>query len=173
MAITNLSVARIINIKERLRAALLRRKYYGDLSSLASSSYDFNNIPQLNGLILSEHGQKTINLLLNATNLGNLKKIENDNYIMRDITAIETWLNNYENRDYTTSDSGCRGNCAGLCTSHCSTVCAGSCMTGCSTGCQSGCNGSCVGNCNTMCVGNCSTSCWSDCASNCTGGSKI
>lgn len=172
MAVTNLSIAYINNLKARLKAALVKRRYYGDLSSLASSANDFSTTPQLNGLVLSEHGQKTINLLLNVTNLGNLKKIENDNYILRDIKAIETWLNNYENTVTTSSDSGCRGNCAGICVSHCSTACAGSCMTACVSGCQSTCTGSCVGSCSSGCYGTCSGSCWSDCAADCTGGAK-
>lgn len=172
MAVTDLSVAYINNLKARLKAALVKRKYYGDLSGLASSTYDFSTKPQLNGLVLSEHGQKTINLLLNATSLGNLKKIENDNYILRDISAIEKWLDTYENATPTSSNSGCRGNCAGVCIAHCSTACTGSCMTACSTGCMLTCFGSCMGNCSSSCYNTCSDNCWSDCAANCTGGAK-
>lgn len=172
MAITNLSASRLVNIKERLRAALARRKYYGNVSALADASKNFTVVPQLGGLVLSEHGQKTIDLLLSITNAGNLKKIENDNYILRDISAIETWLNKYENQSITSSDSGCRGNCTGLCVAHCSTQCGGSCKTGCSCGCLTTCSGACVGSCTGSCVGSCSGTCWSDCSSNCTGGSK-
>lgn len=172
MAITNLSVERIKNIKARLKAVLLKRKYYGDVTSLANTANDFSTIPALNGLVLSEHGAKTINLILNITDVGALKKIENDNYILRDISAIETWLTKYENQTSTSSSSGCRGNCTGLCVSHCSTECAGSCMTACSTGCMSTCTGSCVGSCVGNCFGSCSSTCWSDCASSCTGGAK-
>jgi modification target Cys-rich repeat protein len=172
MAITNLSVARINNIKARMKTVFAKRKYYGSLESLASSANDFSTIPALNGLVLSEHGAKTINLMLSVNSMGNLKKIEADNYILRDISAIETWLNNYENASSTATVSGCSGKCSGICVSHCSENCGQNCLGSCTGSCYNSCSSGCLSSCTGGCVGTCNSSCSKDCSSSCTGGAK-
>lgn len=172
MAEINVSAARFNNLKARLKEVLKNRKYYGDVSNLGSNTYDFTISPATGDIILSDQGAKVINLILSVNNVNSLKKIENDNYILRDITAIETFVTKLESQTPTTATNLCRGGCTGICISHCSTGCSGSCLTGCTGGCATTCSGTCIKSCSS-CSGTCTGSgCRSDCASDCMNGAK-
>lgn len=173
MATTDVTAARFNNLKARLKEVFKSRKYYGDISAFAANSYDFTVSPTTGAVILSDQGAKTINLILSVADIGTLKKIENNQYILQDIIAIENFVTRLEAQTPTSASNLCRGNCTGICVKHCSTGCTGNCSNQCSGNlCGTSCSGSCSNGC-TSCSGQCSgTSCRSDCASDCMGGAK-
>lgn len=167
----NISAARFNNLKARLKQVFKNRKYYGDISAYGNTSYDFTVNPTTGDIILSEHGTKVINLILTISDVGSLKKIENNQYILQDISAIEDFVTRLEGQSPTSITNLCRGGCMGICVQHCSTACLGNCSSSCSSAnCGTGCSGGCYTSC-TGCSGSCSGSgCRSDCASGCQGG---
>ncbi len=173
MSIINVSAARFNNLKARMREVFKRRKYYGDLSRFAANSYDFIIDPKSGDIILSDHGAKVINLILSVNDIEGIRKIENDNYILRDITAIEQMVSKLEGQSPTSQYNYCRGGCMGICIDHCSTGCSGSCKESCSSSqCSINCTGSCIQGCSS-CSGTCVRSgCRSDCKDDCQNGSK-
>lgn len=173
MSITNVSAARFLNLKARMKEVFKKRKYYGDLSIFATDDFDFMVEPKSGDIILSDHGVKVINLILSVNDIEGIKKIENDNYILRDITAIENMVTKLESQTSQSSSNLCRGGCMGICVEHCSTGCSGSCKDNCSSSqCSINCTGACVQECSS-CSGTCSgTGCRSDCKNDCIGGSK-
>ena len=173
MSIINVSASRFLNIKSRLKEVFKKRKYYGDLSIFTTDDFDFIIEPKSGDIILSDHGAKVINLILSVNDINGLKKIENDNYILRDITAVENMLTRLESQNPKSSANICRGGCMGICVAHCSTGCVGSCNDTCSSSlCSINCTGVCVQACS-GCSGTCSGSgCRSDCKDDCKGGSK-
>ena len=72
MAITVISASKMKEIKDRIKTEFARRNktewnYNGEtgsLSEFSNSEYDFTNQPVYNGVVPSEHGKKTVNLLL-------------------------------------------------------------------------------------------------------------
>lgn len=88
-----MTAAQIIEIKDLLKTELSRRKYYGSftadsttmksvdgpsatITDYTSSTYDFTIAPATDGLILAEHGEKTVNLLLKIFNYTTLDYVE-------------------------------------------------------------------------------------------------
>lgn len=173
MSIINVSAARFNNLKARLKEVFKKRKYYGDLSKFSTTDYDFTINPKTGDIILSDQGAKVINLILTVNDINELKKIENDNYILRDITAIETLVTKLEGQTMPSPVNLCRAGCMGICITHCSTECIGSCNTSCSSSlCSVGCSNACVTACSS-CSGTCiSAGCRSDCKDDCMGGAK-
>ena len=174
-----LTAKRLIELKALVKAEMARRKYYGDLSKFADSSYDFSTTPKKGGKILAEHGKKVIEPLLNIADKGDLNidgivaggKIPNS----FDDSLIE-YVNTLANERVTGSSSSCRGACSGLCTETCGSACTG-CSSSCSGSCGSGCSKTCgsgCGSCTTTCS-SCSNACsgcsgCSGCGSGCSGG---
>lgn len=171
MSAINISAERFRNLKARIKELCSKRKYYGDLSQFSTNDYDFKINPNTGDIILSEQGVKVINLILNINDVNDIRKIENDNYILRDIDAIEKFVSRMEGQTPTSPINNCRGGCMGICVTHCSTGCVGSCMTSCDYVCgNSGCSGKCVNQCSS-CSGTCKDSgCRIDCRDNCTNG---
>lgn len=169
----NVSAARFNNIKARLKEVLKNRKYYGDISSYSNSIYDFDINPSTGSIILSDQGKKVINIILAVNDINDLKKIENDNYILRDVNQIEEMISKMEKQTPASTNNICRGGCIGICVDHCSTACIGNCKLDCSdNNCSVGCKDACVHACSN-CSGTCSGSgCKGDCKNNCTGGQR-
>jgi len=76
-----LTTAEIISLKSKVKAEMARRSGYGSLSSFAGTTYDFTTTPTKGGAILAEHGQKTIDLLLQIKDNGNLKFVKQNELI--------------------------------------------------------------------------------------------
>lgn len=173
MAEINVTAARFNSLKARLKQVFKNRKYYGDISKFGNNTYDFSISPTDGSIILSDQGVKVINLILNINDVGSLKKIENDNYILRDIAAIEKFVSKLESQSSISIPNLCRGGCMGICVTHCSTACSGSCLITCTSSCATSCTSTCIKTCQGSCSGQCSgASCRADCKNDCTGGSK-
>lgn len=157
-------------IKAKIKAELLRRNGHGSVASYADVSYDFLTIPATDNWVLTEQGQKTVNLLLKIEDYGNLFRSEKSSYIPSDFTeSLLTELDRLSKETKTglsTEVSSCRGDCTGLCISSCISQCNGcsGCTASCGTGCTTGCYSNCTGSCNTNCT--------SGCFSQCTGATK-
>lgn len=147
-------------LKSLIKAEFARRSGNGSLVPYTSSNYDFNNIPTTNGPILLEHGEKTINLLLDVVNVDNFSKVQTGS-IVKSLDTLYTKVNDMKSKPMTSSSSDCKSLCSGLCISTCTTSCVGSCA--------GSCTGGCVGGCTDICTGDCLSNC-SICSNSCTGG---
>jgi hypothetical protein len=168
--------AELKTLKSKIKAEMTRRNGFGSLSTYGGSAYDFTVQPAAGGKILPEHGQKTIDLLLQIKDYSGLKLVKEDDPIpdafnSNLITEVEklaaetktgqsakTVANLFPTAKVETSS--CRGDCTGLCVGTCISNCNGctSCTATCGTGCASGCNSSC----NTGCYTGCNTGCYKD-----------
>lgn len=174
MSDINISASRFNSLKARLKQVLKNRKYYGDVSKLGGDTYDFNISPTTGDILLSDQGAKVINLILNINDIGAIKNIENNNYILQDISSIENFVTKLEAQTSDSAANLCRGGCMGICVTHCSTLCIGSCLTSCTSDCASKCTNTCIQTCQGSCSGGCSgASCRADCQSDCMGGAKV
>ena len=59
-----LTASEMNTLKRKIKAEMARRCGYGSLSSYSGSTYDFSTTPSAGGVMMSEQGQKTVNLLL-------------------------------------------------------------------------------------------------------------
>jgi hypothetical protein len=143
---------------------MARRAGYGSLTAYSNSIYDFTTAPVKDGEIKAEHGQKTIDLLLQVKDQGDLRFVNQGELIPSSLeSSLLNYVNNLAAEPIEGNQSSCRGACTGLCYGTCTGGCggcAGTCTAGCQ-GCQ-GCGG-CTDTCNgcTSCTGQCSgcTSC--------------
>lgn len=160
-------------LKSLIKAEFSRRNGNGSLVPYTGIDYDFNNKPIVNGPILVEHGEKTVNLLLDVVNIDNFSKVQYGS-IVKDPNDLYTKLNDMKSKPMTSAISDCKSLCSGLCVSTCTGTCTGSCLgscSGCSGTCEgwcTGCSGSC-GSCGGDCEGFCDGSCAYDCGNTCVG----
>lgn len=185
-----ITAEQVIELKSKIKAEMLRRNGYGSLAEYGSADYDFIETPVKDELIMAEHGQKTIDLLLKIENYGDLIPSEKGSLIPSDFTeglldevdrlaaelktgeSAKTVANLFPDR--AAEISSCRGDCTGLCVGSCTGLCNGctGCTSTCGTGCASGCNTTCTGGCQGNCKGSCNTGCSTGCLSTCTGATK-
>ena len=168
-----LSAEQVNQLKAKIKAEMLRRRGTGSLASYGTAAYDFTVTPIEGQTILTEHGQKTVDLLLKIAPHGDLTEVQQNAPIPNgfdtellsyvDSLAAETDPTGYNPQ----ASSSCNTSCTGLCTTACTSTCT-SCTGTCAGSC-SGCSGSCSGTC-TSCSG-CSgcSGCGSGCASGCYG----
>lgn len=169
-----------INLKNRVKNEMLRRKYTGSLVAYGGAAYDYSTQPTSNSPVLAEHQTKI------ATPINAIKtsiSAANRGATITSLSTINTILAAHEAQAYT-AVSDCASSCSGLCstactndcslgcsndcTSSCSGSCTGTCTGSCSGGC-SGCGGNCSGTCNTTCKGSCSGGCGGTCKGKCKG----
>lgn len=150
-----LSPTDMINLKAKIKAEMIRRNGYGDISTFGTSTYDFVTPPVLNKVVIVEQGQKVVDLALKIKDIPNLKNIAK-NDIVHALDIVNSNFTNYANETMEGGVSSCRGACTGLCLGTCTTGCIG--CVGCT-----GCTGTCTG-CNNSCSGTCS-----GCTAGCTG----
>lgn len=186
---TTITPDRFNELKKKIKAECLRRKYTGSVSSYGGTSYDYTTQPNNGKVISKEHITKLVEPMA-AINIENQN--ENINVIKDDdLSTLEAKITAYQAMGLTDSNTGCSAYCTGLCSTSCSescgvqcqgtclgsckNTCQGSCQSTCSGGCRStcsgscsGCSGSCSGGCYTGCSG-CSGSCTRHCANDCTG----
>lgn len=145
----SMTAAQINVIKSRLKAELARRNGFGSVSGYSQSGYDFTKIPVQGEVILAEHGQKTIDLLLKIASLGDLKAVASGEPIPNSFTyeKIIDLLSVLEKESKTgtaSETSSCGTNCTGLCVGSCqgmcngcTDTCSGACWTSCAAGVRS------------------------------------
>lgn len=71
-----LTASEFQQLKTKVKAEMARRGAYGSLAGYAAAAYDFSSPPVSGGLILAEHGQKTIDLLLKIKDYPGLKAVK-------------------------------------------------------------------------------------------------
>ena len=150
-----LTASQINALKTKVKSEMARRGYYGSLSKFSGSDYDFISKPVSGGPILTEHGKKIIEPLLNVTDIDGLSidNIKEGELLPSSFDeSLISHVDKLSSESTTSSSSSCRGACSGLCVGTCGNTC-------------NGCSGSCGG----VCEGSCSSSCGSGCSSGCTG----
>lgn len=159
-----------INLKNRIKKEVKRRKYVGSVSAYGNSNYDYEVLPAPNEVIRLEHINK-ISECIGAINDTNIKRTYvNGDPITTQLAVMDAEITKFESAKVVGTNSGCRSSCTGMCT----TSCSGTCTSGCSSTCSgcSGCGGACSGNCSGSCggcSGSCSNGCHKTCTINCSG----
>lgn len=170
-----------INLKNRIKAEVKRRKYVGSVEAYGNSTYDYEKTPSVNEIIELEHISK-ISECVGAINDTNIKRTHVNGDTVVQLAVMDAEITKFESATTTGSNSGCKASCTGMCTTSCSGTCTsgcsgtcsgcsgcgGACSYGCSGGC-SGCGGACSSGCSGGCSGNCSGSCGSYCGGTCSG----
>lgn len=165
-------------LHEKIKAEMLRRNGHGSLASFGGSDYNFTKAPTVGELVEVEHGDKTVDLILQIEDFGDLILSEQYSQIPTDFSEVLSTeidrLASEAKTGLTSEVSSCRGDCTGLCVGSCHGKCNGctGCTASCGTGCASGCNTTCTGGCQGNCTGSCNTGCSTGCNTTCTGSTK-
>lgn len=160
-----ITAEKVIELKAKIKAEMLRRDGHGSLASYGDSNYDFITNPVIGELIKAEHGQKTVDLLLKIEDYGDLTLSNQNSVIPSSFTEeLLTEVDRLAGETKTgldTETSSCRGDCTGLCVGSCIGQCNGctGCTASCGTGCASGCYSNCKGSCNVDCTSGCFSQC--------------
>lgn len=176
-----MSAEEIIQLKARVKAELLRRNGYNNISSYGGTAYDYQVQPGAGNPLRYEHISKIIEPL-NAVNSDTVAQIYGDieqgqrpkaldgttgDTINSFLTALEGDRKVYYGSNH------CKGQCSGLCVSTCNSGCSGcsGCGDSCSYSCSTKCTGTAAGNCGGRCTGTCSGSCGNcgGCGNTCSG----
>ena len=117
---TTLSISDVNSLKTKVKAEMLRRnsRFSGSLAAYGAAGYDFSTTPSSGVKILTEHGSKTINLLLLVKDYPNVCNSSAGQKIPSGFTAsnlIINGVNVLETESITGNTSSCRGACTGLC----------------------------------------------------------
>ena len=163
MAYVTMTAAEINEIKQKIKNEFARRNGYGSLEQYSNNNYDFIEEPQQGLLITAEHGQKTIDLLLQIEDIPDTEFVIQGNLIPPgfEYTQITNALDEWAAEDMEGPSSSCRGACTGLCVGTCYGACTGcmdQCTGSCSDECSLGCGTSCIGEAEASCQG-CYASC--------------
>lgn len=160
-----ITAEKVIELKAKIKAEMLRRDGHGSLATYGDSTYDFTTNPVIGELIKAEHGQKTVDLLLKIEDYGDLTLSDQHSVIPSSFTeellAEVDRLARETKTGLDTETSSCRGDCTGLCVGSCIGQCNGctGCTASCGTGCASGCYSNCTGSCNADCTSGCFSAC--------------
>ena len=142
----NITVDRFKELKARIDAELLRRKYVYAVSNV---KVPYTTEPAVGKKVEIEHYQK-INDPINLINSSYGEASKKPGSPIEDLDVLDANLAILESTGVNHSTGNCSGNCTGLCAGACSTNCSGSCGNNCSGGCGGSCSGGCKG-----CLGNC------------------
>lgn len=148
------------NLKARVKAECLRRRYTGSVAEYGGSDYDYTVVPEAGGKILYEHYTKIANPLTAIDGIVRTPRSRVNQSDMDEMTATVTELENYSLRS---DETGCNASCTGLCLS----TCTGSCEEGCVSACANTCEINCTDTCYAACAANCEYGCSAECANNC------
>lgn len=164
-----LTANEVNTLKAKVKAEMLRRNGYGSISEFGSANYDFSIAPSAGNAILTEHGQKTIDLLLKIKPISGLSNVQYGATIPPAFNSnLISYIDTLAKESMTSTSSSCSGLCTGLCVSQCSSGCTGTCGgTGCGSGCWSQCGGSCTASCANDCWVQCASSCGTACGGGC------
>lgn len=138
-------------------------------SMLKYAGYIYSTQPAKGGKILHEHITK-ITQPLDAVTGGGLTPGSGTVVTFSTMSAAANTVANLSNKGVTSSDTGCRSSCSGLCSSGCYTNCKGTCTGNCTNTCSGSCTGTCNNTCSGTCSGSCSGSCGGACSNSCSGG---
>lgn len=141
----------------------------GSMSDYNGSKYNYSTNPATGGKILREHITK-ITQPLDAVTGGSTTP--GNGAAVTALTLVNAASNValLSGKKVTSSDTGCRSSCSGLCSSGCYTNCKGTCTGNCTNTCSGSCSGSCNNTCKGTCSGSCSGSCGGECSNSCSGG---
>ena len=157
-----ISASEFNNLKARVKAECLRRKYTGSVESYGDSSYDYTEPAAAGKIIRYEHYSKIADPL---TAIDGKSRTPRSRINRADITEMTTAISSLESKSMyasTLANTGCAAQCTGLC--------YGTCTGGCSGTCSGGCGGNCTGDCFGSCWALCAESCQNTCSGTCTGG---
>lgn len=145
---------KVKELKRKLKNELHRRNGYGSVAHLAANRYNFDEQPEDGKPIKAEHGEKTVNLLLQIEDVDGLTAVRKGDPIPEAfneklIEVVEKLAGEEMNgeSEFTArmihtnkkaERSSCRAECTGLCVGSCIGFCNG--CHGCT-----GCNGTCEG----------------------------
>lgn len=192
--VNSIGAERAKEIKSRVDAELLRRRYYGSEYSIDTTSsqytnevnpswmYTENDSPESGDRIQEIQGRKIISPLLMVCDLGDMMAT-NEGNVIPDSFQYETIINfltKLENEEVSGMETSCRSACTGLCVGTCGNSCdgctdkctnfckssCGSCSTGCE-GCSSSCDNHCSHRCSGECGGQCDDTCYTGCSDGC------
>lgn len=168
-----------INLKNRIKNEVKRRKYTGSVESYGGASYDYTTTPGYGNGIESQHYNKILTPARAINPSGLPTEVTNGSPIIP-ISVIDAQITVFESKGLTSAstNTGCAASCTGLCsttcTGTCNNTCTGSCVGNCSGSCSGGCYG--CGGCDYGCYGcggscsySCSYSCEGDCDGSCSG----
>lgn len=157
-----LTAAQINELKAKVKTEMARRSGYGSLARFAGSEYGFDQTPAPGGLIMAEHGRKTVNPLLHIKDYpglvladepgpeGSIPSTSGDPIPAGFDVELLNAVDQLAAEAMTGTVSSCRGACSGLCLGTCAAECTGctgcdGCTTNCTGGCGSGCTNGCYG----------------------------
>lgn len=166
------SATRFTQLKAKVKAEMLRRKYSGSVANYGSSDFDYTVVPKLDGIVQTEHLDK-LAVPMQAVNFEDIARTT-DLIKDSDLTTMESKITAWSARSLTDkSGSDCMSGCTGTCYTGCATGCTDSC-SGCGGSCSNNCSGcdgcsGCGSGCANTCSGSCSGGCSGDCGSGCTG----
>jgi len=145
-----------INLKNRVKEEMKRRKYIGSLTAYAGSSYDYTIVPASGVSIAAEHQAKIVTPMraVNGTTVGTTAASRGNAAVS--ISNLDTILTKFESKALTPGSTDCASSCSGLCHTECGNTCKG-------------CSGTCEGSCKDTCTGSCTGDCTGDCSGTCTG----
>lgn len=151
------------DLKARVKAECLRRRYTGSVAEYGGSAYDYTVVPTAGGKILYEHYTKIADPLTAIDGIARTPRSRVNKSDMDEMTAAITELESYSLRS---DETGCNASCTGLCLSTCTGSCAEGCVSACANSCQNDCTDIC-GECGASCSGGCTGYCTAACANNC------
>lgn len=159
----------------RVRAELVRRNGYGDLSGYSSIDFPSGTPITAGGYITAP----VFNTLIRGLEYIDPSGLPGDavpleTYINEsDMSAIDAAILLFEAQPRgATSNNDCLNLCSGMCVSQCTTACLSTCTGTCSATCTGGCADTCSTTCTASCTGTCTgacTSCSGGCTGSCTG----
>ena len=82
-----LTAAQVMTLKAKIKAELLRRSAHGSVAAYGGEDYDFTKNPEPEGVIEAEHGQKTVDLLLQIAPHAGLVPVEAEQTIQPEFDA--------------------------------------------------------------------------------------
>lgn len=158
-----------IDLKNRVREEMKRRKYTGSLTAYAGSAYDYTTTPAQGVSIAAEHQEKIVTPMraINSTKLDSITTASSGNAVVS-LSNLDTILSGFENRSLAPGSSDCGVACSGLCHTRCDNTCSG-CRNGCEDNCANSCYADCTGTCDNTCK-SCSANCGGVCSNTCNNG---
>lgn len=138
-----LSAGKINELKSEVKALMLKRTGYGSIQTYGGAEYDFSSIPAKDTVIKTEHGIKTVNLILQINDYPGLSAVTTAGTPIpsRLDEDLLSYVKSLRAKELSDTNNDCKAYCTGLCTSQCS----GSCTDQCTSSCGGNCTGTCTG----------------------------
>ena len=134
-----ISASEFNDLKARVKAECLRRKYKGSVESYGGSSYDYTNPAAAGKIIRYEHYSK---IAVPLTAIDGVSRTPRSRINQADITEMTAAITSLESKSRyatTLANTGCAAQCTGLCYNSCSGGCKGTCSGDCWGACEDDC----------------------------------